>query len=75
MSPLGRGLGELNNRFENVVDLIFHLGSEASPARLVVIDLVIDLRERESMDTNLQRFACAARRRRTCARYSSSVIV
>jgi hypothetical protein len=63
--------GKLKDRFENSVDLVFQLGSKPRIARLVVIDLVIDLRDRESMDSKVQRFARAARRRRTWARYSS----
>jgi hypothetical protein len=44
-------------------------------ARLVMVDLVIDLGDRESMNSKVQRFARAARRWRMCARYSSNVSV
>jgi hypothetical protein len=54
---------------------VFQLGSESDAARLVIVNLVVDLGDRESMDSKLQRFARAARRWRTCARYSASVIV
>ena len=73
--PVKRCVWILEDRLENCVDLVFQLNSEPCAARLVVVDLVINLIDRESMDPKLQRLPRVARRRRTCARYSSSVIV
>jgi hypothetical protein len=75
ISPLRRCVWKLEDRFENCVDLFFELGSEASATRLEIVNLAIDLGDGESMDSNVQRFARAARRWRMCARYSSNVIV
>ncbi len=75
ISPLRRRAGKPKDRFEDSIDFVFQLDAEPSAARLVVVDLVIDLGDRESMDAKPQRFARAARRRRTCARYRSSDIV
>ena len=56
---------KLEDRFENRVDLVFELVSEAGAARLVIIDLVIDLGDREAVDSKLQRRARFALRWRT----------
>jgi hypothetical protein len=67
VSPLRRRPGKLKDRFENCFDLVFQFGAETGAARLVAVDLVIDLGDREPMDSKLQRFARTARRWRTCA--------
>jgi hypothetical protein len=46
-----------------VIELVFELGPKACLPRLVVINLVIDLRDCEPMESELQRLARAARRR------------
>lgn len=73
--PLRRRVRKLKDRFENGVDLVFQLGSKLGAARLVIVDLVIDLDDRESMDSKLQRLARATLRLRMWTRYSSRVIV
>jgi len=66
---------KLKDRFDNGIDLVFRLGSKAGAARLVIVDHVIDLDDREPMDSKLQPLARAALRLRMWARYSSRVIV
>ena len=75
ISPLRCRLRKPKGRFDSGIDLVLQLCAEAGTARFVIVDLVIDLSDRESMDCELQRIARAARRRRMWARYSSSVIV
>ena len=50
-------------------------GAKSNLTGFVVVDLVIDLVDREPVDAQVHRGARAARRRRTCSRYSSRVIV
>src|SRR4051812_49199034 len=52
--PLRRRVWKLEDRFENSIDLVFELGSEPDAARLVIVNLVIDLGDREPMDSKLQ---------------------
>ena len=66
---------KLKDRFDNGIDLVFQLDSKAGAARLVIVDHVIDLDDREPMDSKLQPLARAALRLRMWARYSSRVIV
>ena len=62
ISPLRCCFGKLDDRFQHRINLVFELGSEPDTARLVVVDLVIDLSDRESVDPDLQRRARAALR-------------
>src|SRR5207249_2755595 len=57
ISPFGRCLGKLEDRIEHRVDFVFELSAEPDTARLVIVDLVIDLDDRESVDSKLQRRA------------------
>jgi hypothetical protein len=43
---------KLEDRIEERIDLVFELGSVPDAARLVVVDLVIDLGDRELVDLN-----------------------
>ena len=43
---------KLEDRIEECIDLVFELGSVPDAAGLVVVDLVIDLGDRESVDLN-----------------------
>lgn len=62
ISPLRCCFEKLEDRLQHRINLVFELGSEPDTARLVVVDLVIDLSDRESVDPNLQRRARAALR-------------
>ena len=48
ISPLRRCVRKSKDRFENDIDLVFQFGSKSGAARLVMVDLVIDLGDRES---------------------------
>ena len=48
-----------------MIDLVFELGPKPGLSRLVVINLVIDLRDREAMEPEVHRPARAALRRWT----------
>jgi hypothetical protein len=62
ISPLRCCFGKLEHRLQHGIKLVFELGSEPDTARLVIVDLVIDLSDRESVDPDLQRRARAALR-------------
>ena len=64
ISPLRRRMRKLKDRFDGGIDLVLQLRAEAGTARFVIVDLVIDLNDRESMDCELQGLARDARRRR-----------
>lgn len=61
-APPRCGFGKLEDRLKHHIDLVFELGSEPNTARLVVVDLVIDLRDCEPVDAKLQRRARATLR-------------
>jgi len=65
ITPLRRCLGKLDDRIDDRIDFVFELSSEPDAARLVIIDLVIDLGDREAVDSKLQRRARFALRWRT----------
>src|ERR1700685_3048558 len=73
--PLWCRLREAKDTFQDRVDFVFELVAEPRLPLLVVVDLVIDLDHGESMEAKPHCRARAARRRRTCVRYSSSVMV
>src|SRR3954470_13050984 len=75
MLPLRGRLRKSADHREHSIDLVFELLAEADLARLVVVDFVVDLGDRTAMKSDVHRRARAARRTRTCSRYSSSVIV
>ena len=60
--PLRCCFGKLEDRLQHGINFVFELGSEPDTAQLVVVDLVIDLSDRESVDPDLQRRARAALR-------------
>lgn len=55
ISPLRGGFGKPEDCLQHRFDLVFELGPQPDAARLVVVDLVIDLSDREAMDSKLQR--------------------
>ena len=75
VAPLRRRVGELKDQRERCFDLILQLGPETGLARFALVHLPIDLGNREPVDSKFHRRARAARRRRTCVLYSSTVIV
>ena len=62
ISPLRCCFGKLEDRLQYGINFVFELGSEPDTAQLVVVDLVIDLSDRESVDPDLQRRARTAPR-------------
>jgi len=62
MTPLRRCFGKPDDRVDDRIDFVFELDSEPDAARLVIVDLVIDLGDRESVNSNLQRRVRAALR-------------
>src|SRR5882672_7957838 len=58
MTPLRRCFRKPDDRVDDRIDFVFELDA----ARLVIVDLVIDLGDRESVNSNLQRRVRAALR-------------
>src|SRR5439155_1149396 len=65
----------IEDQRERCIDFILKLGPETGLARFVVVDLTINLGNREPMNSKIHRRARAILRCRTYARYSSTVIV
>jgi Regulator of chromosome condensation (RCC1) repeat len=68
-------MGKSMDQDEHSVDFVLEILAESGLSRLVVVDLVVDLGDRPPMKSKLHGRKRAARRARTCARYSSNVIV
>jgi hypothetical protein len=74
MLPLRSRLRKSADHREHRIDLVFELLAEADLARLVVVDFVVDLGDCQPVKPEVHRRARAARRARTCSRYSSSIM-